>query len=152
MRKLALLLALFVFFVAARAETQEAAAPGKKEIKKEAYTYTSEGRRDPFLSIIEATRRTKETKGKEKEGLEGFDLGQLKLIAIVQEKNRHLALVGLPDNKYYTIEIGTPIGIHGGKVHKITKSKVVVREFLPDYKGDIRPEDTILSLREEEGE
>lgn len=128
-------------------------APAEPELKIETYTYSSESRRDPFLSLIE--KMTLEKKKKKSQGvtpLENFDLSQMKLIAIVWEKEQGYALIGLPDNKYYSVKAGMPIGIHNGKVQNITENSVTVREFLPDYRGELKPEDTIFRLRKEEGE
>jgi Tfp pilus assembly protein PilP len=58
----------------------------------------------------------------------------------------------LPDKKSYTIKEGMVLGLYGGKVEKITKDTVVIREFIKDYRGNLKPKDTILKLREGEGE
>jgi Tfp pilus assembly protein PilP len=128
-----------------------------KAIKKVPYTYKSGERRDPFLSIIEATRAQREakkkgTKGQQQQPLENYNLTQIRLIAIVWNKNVSIAQVGLPDNKFYTIKLGTSVGIHGGKVHEIKENAIVIREYKPDFKGILKAEDTVLSLRKEEGE
>jgi Tfp pilus assembly protein PilP len=60
--------------------------------------------------------------------------------------------VGLPDKKYYTIREGMTVGIHRGKVVEILSDAVYIREMKPDYKGRMKPVDTYLRLREEEGQ
>jgi Tfp pilus assembly protein PilP len=56
----------------------------------------------------------------------------------------------LPDKKTYTVTVGMTLGIQGGKVQKITKDSVVIREFIRDYRGDIKPRDSILKLHKGE--
>jgi Tfp pilus assembly protein PilP len=57
----------------------------------------------------------------------------------------------LPDKKSYTITEGTKLGLYEGKVQKITKDMVVIREYVKDYRGEIKPRDLILKLRKEGG-
>ena len=45
---------------------------------------------------------------------------------------------------------GNDIGLQGGKVQKITKDAVHIREFVKDYRGDIKPRDAILKLHKGE--
>lgn len=126
----------------------------EKKVEIEAYTYNPAGRKDPFLSIIEATKKEKEVEKKKKPSrpTEAFDVNDVKIIAIAWEKDRYYAMVRLPDGKYFTLKEGMTIGLYGGKVVKIDPNTVVVREFIKDYKGEIKPRDTILKLRKEEGE
>jgi Tfp pilus assembly protein PilP len=55
----------------------------------------------------------------------------------------------LPDNKSYTIRKGMTLGLYGGKVEDITKDKVLIREQVKDYRGQLKTKDTILKLRKE---
>jgi|Deesub1362A_J573_1020465.scaffolds.fasta_scaffold00183_19 type IV pilus assembly protein PilP len=149
MKKLAVVLVfLSIGFLPVQVQAEE-----KLEVKKEVYIYTSEGRRDPFLSIIAAAKKAKEErKVKRLIPVEDYDVSQFKLIAIMWDEKQYYALVGLPDGKYYTLKEDMPVGIHGGKVKRITENAVIVREFIRDYKGRLRPQDTVLKLREEEVE
>lgn len=136
---------------------KEEAAPQKAEEKKvqaEAYSYDPKGRRDPFLSIIEASKKEREVEKKKKslKPSEAYDVPDIKVIAIAMDKNRYYAMIQLPDKKYFTIREGMSLGLYGGKVIKIDAGSVVVREYLKDYKGEMQPKDTILRLRREEGE
>ena len=129
-------------------------APEQKKAESEVYTYEPKGRRDPFLSIIEASKRERELE-KKKKGVkpsEAYDVGDIKVIAIARDRDRHYAMIQLPDKKYFTIREGMTLGLYGGKVIRISATGVVVREMIKDYKGEIQPRDTILKLRKEEGE
>lgn len=128
--------------------------PEEKKAETEVYAYNPAGRKDPFLSVIEATKKEKEAVKKRKptKPTEALDVNELKIIAIAWEKDKYYAMVRLPDGKYFTLKEGMTIGLYGGKVVKIDPNRVVIREFIKDYRGDIKPKDTILSLRKEEVE
>jgi type IV pilus assembly protein PilP len=129
-------------------------APQVKKAESEVYAYEPRGRRDPFLSIIEASKREREAE-KKKKGLkpsEAYDAGDIRVMAIAKDKNSYYAMIQLPDRKYFTIREGMTLGLYGGRVIKIDATSVVVREMIKDFKGVIQPRDTILKLRKEEGE
>jgi Tfp pilus assembly protein PilP len=140
------------------------AEPQKKEdvtaqkeeakVETEAYLYDPKERRDPFLSIIEASKKEQEVERKKKgvKPLEATDLSEIKVLAIAWDKKKHFAMVQFTDNKYYTVREGMTLGAYGGKVIRIDQNSVVVRETIKDYKGELQHKDTILKLRKEEGE
>lgn len=129
-------------------------APKAEEVKKtapEEYKYNAGGRRDPFLSLIEITKE-KPTKKKGATPFESYSLDEVKLLAIASSNNKHYALIQLPDGKTYTLTRGMTIGMQGGKVEKISKGSVWIREYAKDYRGGLQPKDTILKLHKGEGE
>jgi Tfp pilus assembly protein PilP len=81
---------------------------------------------------------------------ESYDISEIQLLAIAWDKNKYFALIRLPDKKTYTITEKMSLGLEGGKVEKITKDSVVIREYIKDYRGDIKPKDTILKLHKGE--
>ncbi len=134
-----------------------APAPAVKEEKAaetETYAYNPKGRRDPFLSIIEASKRERESEKKKKslKPSETYDVADIKVIAIARDRNNYYAMIQLPDKKYFTVKEGMTLGVHGGKIIKINEGGLVVREFIRDYKGEMQTKDTTLRLRKEEGE
>lgn len=128
--------------------------PEEKKVETETYSYSPQGRRDPFLSIIEASKKERESEKKKKSlrPSEMYDVAEVKVIAIARDKTMAYAMVQLPDKKYFTVKEGMTLGLYNGKVIRIDAGSVVVREYLKDYKGEIQPKDTILRLRKEEGE
>ncbi|NOZ25201.1 MAG: pilus assembly protein PilP [Nitrospirae bacterium] len=132
---------------AVKAVTAEA-KKAKKTI--EAITYDPEGRRDPFLSIIVLTKQKVEKKKKTVNPLENYDVTDFRLLGVVYADNDYYASVVLPDGKAYTIKKGTTLGLYGGKVIDIKSDTVVIREYIVDYRGQLRPKDTVLKLRKEE--
>jgi Tfp pilus assembly protein PilP len=134
----------------------ETTAPLTLEAKKgetEPYFYAAKGRRDPFLSIIEASKKDRAVdKKKGAKPTESYDVADIRVIAIASDRQRYYAMVQLPDNKYFTVKEGMTLGLYGGKVIKIDAAGMVVREFMKDLRGEIQTKDTKLKLRSEEGE
>ncbi|HMK61612.1 MAG TPA: pilus assembly protein PilP [Dissulfurispiraceae bacterium] len=114
-----------------------------------AYEYTGLDRRDPFAPLV-----SKRESGREKGSspLESYDVSEMKIIAILWEKNKYFAVVSLPDGKSYNVNDGVKVGSHSGVVAKITKDTVVIRERMRDATGVMSPRDTVLRLRGEEEE
>lgn len=116
------------------------------EVVVETYSYDPKGRRDPFLSLVEVTKKKPEKK-RGASPFESYDINEIQLLAIAwDEKNRYYALIKLPNNKTYTITEGVTLGLQNGKVEKIYKDSVLIREYVKDYKGELKPLDTILKL------
>ncbi|HWR57495.1 MAG TPA: pilus assembly protein PilP [Thermodesulfovibrionales bacterium] len=129
-------------------------AKEEKAVEAEAYTYNPKGKRDPFFSIIEASKREKELEKKKKSlrPSESYDVTDVTIIAIAGDRNNYYAMIQLPDKKYFTVREGMTLGVHGGKIIKIDQVSVVVREQIKDFKGEIQSKDTVIRLRKEEGE
>jgi len=112
--------------------TPSAPIPEAGKSETETYTYDATGRRDPFLSIIEASKMEREA-GKKKKGVmptESYDVADIKVIAIASDSKRYYAMMQLPDKKFFTVREGMTIGLFGGKVVKIDASGVVIREYV----------------------
>jgi Tfp pilus assembly protein PilP len=120
-----------------------------KKVVQEVYTYDSRGRRDPFLPLITIAKE-KPTKKKGASPIESFAIEEISLLAIARDKEKYYALIMLPDKKNFTITEGMTLGLQGGKVEKITEDSVLIREYVKDYKGNIKPKDTVLKLHKEE--
>ncbi|MBI5101029.1 MAG: pilus assembly protein PilP [Nitrospirae bacterium] len=118
------------------------------KVEKEVYSYDPRGRRDPFLSII-VDIKTQPPRKKKSNPVENFDVDEIKLIAVVMEKDRSYAMITLPDGKSYTIRKGMTLGLYGGRVEEITARTVRITEQVKNYKGQNVIKDTVLKLREE---
>lgn len=116
----------------------------KVEDKDSLYDFETRGRRDPFLpfdfspATEPVTTRTP---------LEKYDLGQLKLTAILAGMDKPKAIVENAAGKGFSIEIGTKIGRNGGIVVAIEKEKVVIEERRIDFTGKEKTELVELKLR-----
>lgn len=126
---------------------------GAEEVKKaeqEIYTYDPRGKRDPFLSLVTMLKQRPERK-KGMTPFEIYSIDEINLLAIAWDDQKYYALIMLPDKKSYTITEGMKLGIYSGKVQKITKDTVIIREYVKDYRGEIKLRDSILKLRKEGG-
>ncbi len=122
-----------------------------KPYKIEVVNYDPKGRRDPFLSVVALTKQKIEKKRKKKVNpLENYDVADFKVLGIVFDGKRYYASVMLPDGKAFTVTKGMTVGLYDGKIIDISPNQLVVREYVMDYKGRLKPKDTILKLRKEE--
>lgn len=129
----------------------EAIVQKAPDVKEESYFYEPKGRRDPFVPLVEVKKVGKKvpTRGT----LESYDVVDFELIAVVEKEGRqYYGLVLAPDNKSYTVKEGTVLGLFKGKVKKITANKVVIHEYIKDYKGELKPRQIVLELRKGEVE
>ncbi len=128
----------------------ESAVPGAPDVKEESFVYEPGDRRDPFIPLVEVTSREK---GEEKEPvggtLEGYDAWDFKLIAVAGKEQQYYGLLLSPDNKSFTVRVGTVLGLHKGKVEEITFNQVKITEYIKDYMGELRPRKIILELHKE---
>ena len=135
----------------AKTPASTAAQSEAPKVEKEVYVYDPKGRRDPFMSLV-SVAQAKDEKKFSSNPVENYDVDEIKLIAIAWDSRHYYAVVTLPDHKSYTIRKGMTLGLNNGKVTDITKDSVFIREQIKNYKGQVKPKDTILRLRKEEEE
>jgi len=140
--------------VANTVDTEPAVTPdtavAKKEDESAGYIYEQRGRRDPFSSLVVISKDKK--KDDSKIGtLEGYDLSEFALGAIANKGRTYFALLIAPDNRSFTVEKGSVVGLNNGKVKQITSDKIVMVEYMRDYKGELKPREIILEFRKGEG-
>jgi Tfp pilus assembly protein PilP len=92
------------------------------------YRYDSQGRRDPFRSLIGPTPRLDASQ--RPEGLPGFLIDELKLQGIFRTRQGYTAMVNAPDNKGYSVRVGQKV--LDGEVVRITATSVVFRQEVND--------------------
>ena len=101
-----------------------------------------------------------EASGKGKEGVPEGQLTPLQRIpvtdmtveSIITSSRKSVAHVITPDGKAHIITIGTSMGRHKGKVIRMNSDEVIVEEMVQDYMGKTFKQETVLRLREKEGE
>ena len=110
------------------------AVPEKKPERAEAPHYSPAGKRDPFTPLplrTQAKRRPRENLSP----LERYDLGQLKLVAIVWNTKEPRAMVEDSAGLGYVVGIGTPIGPDEGKIKEIKPTEILIEENYIDFYG-----------------
>jgi len=128
----------------------DVAMPEKKPGEPQTPRYSAAGRRDPFEPM--RLRTTKAAAGPRREPrspLERYDLGQLKLVAILWGTKEARAMVEDSGGLGYIIKVGTPIGSNDGKVKEIKPTEVVIEETVTDFYGARKNRDVSLKLKAE---
>jgi type IV pilus assembly protein PilP len=108
--------------------------------------YDATGRRDPFRPP-RANQTT--ALGEVRTPLQRYDLGQLRLVAIIYDQNP-TAVVEDDAGLGYIVRVGTPIGANGGAVKAIEQGKVRVVEESIDFYGDRQMSEVVMELAAEE--
>lgn len=120
--------------------------------------YDSQGKIDPFKPLIQEQKQVEAPVVEKRPErvltpLEKIELSQVRLVAVINMKNRSIAMVEEASGKGYEVKIGTYIGKNQGKVSEIKSSSIVVKEIVKDFKGRLkeRIQEIKLHKMEEEG-
>jgi type IV pilus assembly protein PilP len=109
--------------------------------------YDPTGRRDPFRP----PRVNQQTaSGEARTPLQRYDLGQLKLVAVIYDASSPRAVVEDDAGLGYIVRVGTPIGVNGGEVKAIERGKVRVEEESIDFYGDRQANEVVMELAADE--
>ena len=97
------------------------------------YNYNPLGKPDPFRPFVDievaAVKKDKEAKKESIFPLQRSEVESFKLVGIVGDQVRRMAVVEDSAKKYYPIFVGTKIGTHDGKVTEILADRVAVDEL-----------------------
>jgi Tfp pilus assembly protein PilP len=144
MRSIQLLLGLTMLSVAIPAGAQAPAgqpAPAPAPVEKKAdlpvpppnYEYAAEGRRDPFVSLVnrgDAGEDTGAVTAKRAQGVPGMLTGEMTVRGIVQTRGAWVAMVSGPDGKVYTVRAGDRLA--DGVIRMINATTVVILQEVND--------------------
>jgi len=113
--------------------------------------------RDPFESYLtvldqQSKQRMEQHRGSgadhDPEPLEAFDLGALRLVAIMQMGSNKAAMVEDPEGKGYVVRAGSYIGRDNGRIENITARSVEIMEDEFTATGEIVKRKAVLTLNE----
>jgi type IV pilus assembly protein PilP len=127
--------------VAAKAVAPKAAAPKAPAVDEVAYDPT--GRRDPFRPPRVSQLLVS---GGERTPLQRYELGQLRLVAVIYETGDPRAVVEDEGGLGYIIKVGTKIGVNDGVVRGIERGRVLVEEESVDFFGERRSAEVVLEM------
>jgi Tfp pilus assembly protein PilP len=124
-----------------KAADAAAAAPAPSPVKKvdlpvppPNFEYSPQGRRDPFLSLLNRGKETGPNNGaataKRAEGVPGMMTGELTVRGIMQTRGAWVAMVSGPDNKVYTVRAGDKLA--DGVIRQVTQTSVVILQEVND--------------------
>jgi Tfp pilus assembly protein PilP len=104
-------------------------APTPEAASAETYTYQTEGRRDPFVSLVGTGTEPRVT-SKRGDGAAGMTLAEISVRGIVQSRGELVAMVQGPDNKTYIVHQGDKLA--DGTIKTITPQGLVVIQEVND--------------------
>jgi len=120
--------------------------------EQEGYIYQQRDRRDPFTPLIVPKKKAVKIEGTRAGTLLSYDVSDFTLAAIAQKGGQYFALLTTPDNRSFTVNKGTSIGLNKGKVQEISKNKIIIVEYSSDYKGELKPRQIMLEFHKGEVE
>lgn len=92
------------------------------------YRYDSQGRRDPFRSLIGPRQSLGE--GERPPGVPGFLVDEIDLSGVVRTKQGLVAMIKGPDNKGYLVRVGEKV--FDGELIRIAQGSIVFRQEVND--------------------
>jgi type IV pilus assembly protein PilP len=156
-----LLVALAVVVTPSRAEKPAKAAPAASvaapapalpapmaSLPDDDRPFDPTGRRDPFRPPrASAVTRS----GEPPTPLQRYEIGQLKLVAIIYDTTEPRAVVEDDQGLGYIVRVGTAIGANGGRVRNIERGRVLIEEDSVDFYGENHLSNVVMELRTAEG-
>lgn len=142
------LLVIGLVWMAAPAQAQKPAAPAPAAAAPAApatppgpplpspppnFQYAAEGRRDPFVSLINRgtdTRTGGAQAARRAEGVAGMQTAEITVRGIMQSKGTWIAMVAGPDGKVYTVRAGDRLA--DGIIRTITAQAVFILQEVND--------------------
>lgn len=82
--------------------------------------------------------------------LEGYEIGQLKLVGIVKDAGNVRAMVEDSAGLGYIVSTGTPIGSSGGVVRSIEQRRVLIQETTTNFYGEKQAKEVVMELPQED--
>lgn len=132
--------------LAAQEDKQEPPAKPPEEIfEKQAPTYNSEGRRDPFKDLLSGSDVDERSADK---GVTSYMIDDIVLIGIVLIKSKYIAIINGPQGFPYQIKVGDKFA--NGFVLSIDDAKVVFRQTSDRGVPLTSPRDIIKEINPEE--
>jgi Tfp pilus assembly protein PilP len=150
MRALLTLLASTALTTSLQAQTAVAAKDAAlvPSAPAETYAYQPDGRRDPFLSLLNAGTDPRAT-SKHGDGLGNFALADISVRGVMQSRDALVAMVQGPDNKTYLIHQGDKLA--DGVVKSVTAQGLVVVQDVTDPLSTQKQREVRKLLRSLEG-
>ena len=114
-------------------------------IDQPGYAYRPDGRRDPFLAIVQDANKAVEV-NLSVPPLQRVNLSEVTLIGVVWGGFGYIAMVQTPDGRGYTVREGTRIGSSDGLVSSITAEGLTIKEPFSDIFGRKEMREQIIPL------
>ncbi|HTW75531.1 MAG TPA: pilus assembly protein PilP [Steroidobacteraceae bacterium] len=117
------------------------------EIKPyDAFTYTDQNLRSPFVPVMSGGSTVRPDKNRPREYLEQFSLDTLKMVGTLSMGGSHYGLVLATDGRVHRVVIGNHMGQNDGVITEIGASKISLTEIVPDGLGGYVERPAALAL------
>jgi Tfp pilus assembly protein PilP len=108
-----------------------APAAAGPQLEPQGYTYNSEGRRDPFISLLRRGGNTqKPTIGARAAGLSGLETGEITLKGTIASQGGYVGILQGSDNKTYIVRAGDRL--LDGTIRTISQDSMVITQQVTD--------------------
>ncbi len=124
------------------------AAPGAPAPASADGKYDSSRHRDPFRPPPQLNPAGERAVARTP--LEGYEIGQLKLVGIVKNAANARAMVEDSAGLGYIVTTGTPIGSSGGVVRAIEQRRVLIQEQTTNPYGEKQATEVVMELPQED--
>jgi len=129
--------------------------PLPKLLEYETFTYDERSLRDPFEPPEKADEKTRRPNTglqpdlkREREALEQYSLGSLRMVGSIEKNGRRWALIIAPDGTLHRTATGQHMGQDNGEIIRVTESQVELKEIVPDGLGGWIERRTTLTVSE----
>ncbi len=119
--------------------------PPVEQAPPEQYTYNPDGRRDPFVSLLNRGSDLKTPTGKRPDGLPGLLISEVAVKGIVRDRGSFVAIVQAPDNKTYVLRPNDKL--FDGVVKAVTGEAVVFMQEVNDPLSLVKQREVRKPLR-----
>ena len=113
-----------------------------------AYTYSPDGRRDPFVSLSGRGTDTQQV-GARPPGLPGLLINEISIKGIIRDRSGFIAMIQGADNRTYVIRAGDRL--MDGTVKAIVQDTVVFSQDVTDPLSLVKQKEIRKNLRSTEG-
>ncbi len=107
-----------------------ASVPAAPTPQEAAYTYQADGRRDPFLNLLNGGVNAPRSATQRGEGVAGLAVNEIAVRGLAQMSGRLVALVQGPDGRNYNVHQGDKLA--DGSVKSITPEGLVIMQDVND--------------------
>jgi Tfp pilus assembly protein PilP len=111
----------------------------------EIYTYTPQGRRDPFLNLLGTGAEPQGAIGKRGDGPGGMTTAEISVRGILQSRGALVAMIAGPDGKTYVVHQGDKLA--DGTIKSITPQGLIIIQEVNDPLSLVKQREITKLLR-----
>jgi Tfp pilus assembly protein PilP len=115
------------------------------QAEKPAYTYQADGRRDPFVTLLNTGTTEPRPVGRRPDGPAGMTLSEITVRGVMQSRDALVAMIAGPDNKTYIVHQGDRL--FDGQIKTITHEGLVVVQRVTDSTATVKQREVQKLLR-----